>query len=113
MVGAAMRLLDGYMRVGKSAIFHGVPIVPCQFARYRSLGAHLVLLAARNEDEYCKRFAERAKARAGRFPSNERVEAGWILHQHLVADATACGVPIIAEATPAKAASSLLKRISS
>lgn len=113
MVGAATRLLDGYMRIGKNAIFHGVPLVPSQFARYRNLGVQLAVLAARNEDEYCKRFSDHAKGRAGRFPATERVEAGWILHQHLVSDAEANGVPVIAEATAAKAASVLLKRISS
>ncbi|MGI5864677.1 MAG: AAA family ATPase [Myxococcales bacterium] len=113
LVGAASRLLDNYLRTSKSAIFHGVPLVPSHFARYRNLGVHLVLLAARNEEEYRARLSERGRLRAGRAPAKDRLDAGWILHQHLVADAAACGVPIISEESEAQSASALLRRIGS
>lgn len=111
--GASTRLIDGYLRTGKSAIFHGVPLVPSHFARYRNLGAHLVVLAARSEEEYRARLSERGRARAGRPPAKERLDAGWILHQHLVADANACGVPVVSEESETLNASALLRRISS
>jgi len=111
--GASSRLLDNYLRTSKSAIFHGVPLVPSHCARYRNLGAHLVLLAARNEEEYRARLSERGRLRAGRAPAKERLDAGWLLHQHLVADAAACGVPVISEETESQNVSALLKRISS
>jgi 2-phosphoglycerate kinase len=113
MVGAAARLVDSYLSTGKSAVFHGVPLVPNQFARYRTRGVQFVMLAAANEDAYRKRLGERGRVRAGRVPASDRLEAGWLIHQHLVADAQACGVPVIAEETPAKASAALLRRISS
>ncbi|MFN7131314.1 MAG: AAA family ATPase, partial [Myxococcales bacterium] len=33
LTGAAARLVDSYLSTGKSAIFHGVPLLPAQFAR--------------------------------------------------------------------------------
>ncbi len=113
LAAAAARILDSYLVTGKSAIFHGVPIVPSQFARYRSRGAQIVLLAASSEEDYRKRLADRGRVRAGRVPAKERLDAGWLIHQHLVADAAACGVAVIAEETTTKAVSSVLKRISS
>lgn len=113
LAGAAARMIDSYLVTGKSAIFHGVPLIPSHFSRYRSRGAQLVLLAAASEEDYRKRLADRGRVRAGRAPAKDRLDAGWVIHQHLVADATACGVPVIAEETPAQAVQAVLKRISS
>jgi len=113
LAGAAARMIDSYLVTGKSAIFHGVPLVPSQFARYRSRGAQVILLAAPDEESYRKRLADRGRVRAGRAPAKDRLDAGWIIHQHLVSDASACGVAIIAEETPAKSVQAVLKRISS
>ena len=113
LAGAVARMIDSYLVTGKSAIFHGVPLVPGQFSRYRSRGAQIVLLAATSEEEYRKRLGDRGRVRAGRAPAKDRLDAGWMIHQHLLADASACGVAVIAEATPAKAVQAVLKRISS
>ena len=113
LAGAAARMVDSYLVTRKSAIVHGVALIPSQFSRYRSRGAQLVLLAATGEEEYRKRLADRGRTRAGRAPAKSRLDAGWAIHQHLLADASACGVTVIAEETPAKAVQAVLKRISS
>jgi 2-phosphoglycerate kinase len=113
LVGATARLVDSYLSTGKSAVIHGVPLIPNQFARYRTRGVQFVLLASRDEESYRKRLGDRGRVRAGRVPADDRLDAGWFIHQNLVADAQACGVPVIAEETAAKAASALLRRISS
>ena len=113
LAGAAARMIDSYLVTGKSAIFHGVPLMPSQFSRYRARGAQIILLAAPNEAEYRKRLSDRGRVRAGRVPARERLDAGWYIHQHLVADASSCGVAVIAEETPAKTVIAVLKRISS
>lgn len=113
LAGAVARILDSYLVTGKSAIFHGVPLVPSQFSRYRARGAQIVLLGAPSEEAYRKRLADRGRVRAGRAPAKDRLDAGWAIHQHLVGDAAACGVPVIAEETAAKAVTAVLKRISS
>ena len=113
LAGAVARIIDSYLVTGKSAIFHGVPLVPSQFSRYRARGAQVILLAASSEEEYRKRLSDRGRVRAGRVPAKERLDAGWLIHQHLISDATSCGVAVIAEDTPGKAVSAVLKRISS
>lgn len=112
-VGAASRLLDSYLSTGKGAVFHGVPLVPGLFARYRSRGVQFFLLAAGREETYRKRLGDRGRERAGHSPAADRLDAGWLIHQHLVSDAHSCGVPVIAEDSPARTAQALLKRISS
>lgn len=113
LAGAAARMTETYLVTGKSAILHGVPLVPSQFFRFRSRGAQIVLLAAPSEEDYRKRLAERGRVRAGRVPAKDRLDAGWVLHQHLVEDAIASGVAVITEETSCKAVSAVLKRISS
>ncbi len=113
LAGAAARMIDSYLITGKSAIFHGVPLIPSQFSRYRSRGAQIVLIAAVNEVDYHKRLADRGRVRAGRVPAKDRLDAGWVIHQNLVADAHSCGIAVIAEDTPGKSVAAVLKRISS
>lgn len=113
LAGAAARMIDSYLVTGKGAIFHGVPLVPSQFSRYRSRGAQIILLAAGSEEDYRKRLSDRGRVRAGRPPAKDRLDAGWLIHQHLLSDASACGVAVVAEDTPAKAVQAVLKRISS
>ena len=113
LAGATARMIDSYLITGKSAIFHGVPLVPTQFQRYRARGAQIILLAAPSEDEYRKRLSDRGRVRAGRVPARERLDAGWFIHQHLVSDASSCGVAVIAEGTVAQTVTAVLKRISS
>jgi 2-phosphoglycerate kinase len=113
LAGAAARMIESYLSTRKSAIIHGVPIVPSQFVRFRSRGVQLALLAAPSEEVFRKRLADRGRARAGQIPSTDRLEAGWTIHQFLVSDAEACGVPVIQEETVIKAVSTLLHRISS
>jgi 2-phosphoglycerate kinase len=113
LAGAASRLLESYLGTNKSAVFHGVPLVPSQFARYRARGVHFALLAAPSEDTYRRRLAERGRARAGREPSAARLDAGWLIHQHLVSDALENGVPVIAEDEAGEAAAMVLRRIRS
>ncbi len=113
MVGATSRLVDSYLSTGKSAVVHGVPLIPNQFARYRTRGVQFVMLAAQSEDHYRKRLGDRGRVRAGRVPANDRLDAGWQVHQYLVSDANACGIPVIAEDSPAKMVAAVLRRISS
>jgi 2-phosphoglycerate kinase len=113
LIGATTRLLDSYLSTGKSAIFHGVPLLPSHFARYQTRGVQIALLAAPSEEDYRKRLAERGLFRAGRLPGHEHLETGWVIHQHLVADATAAGVPVVTVDTESRAACALLRRIRS
>ncbi len=113
LAGAASRLIDSYLSTGKGAIFHGVPLTPAQFGRYRTRGVHFVLLGAPDEDTYKARLAERQRIRAGKAHAEDRLTAGWYIHQHLHAEAIANNVPVIIEETPEKAAAAVLRRFRS
>lgn len=113
LAGAASRLVDSYLSTGKAAIFHGVPLLPGQFARYRSRGVHLVLLAAPSEEAYKQRLADRQRFRAGKAAGEDRLTAGWYIHQHLHAEAIAHNVPVIIEESPEKAAAQVLRQFRS
>lgn len=113
LAGAASRLVDSYLSTSKSAIFHGVPLMPGQFARYRSRGVQLVLLGAPDEETYKKRLSDRQRIRAGKTHAENRLTAGWYIHQHLHAEAIANNVPVIIEETPEKAAAEVLRRFRS
>jgi 2-phosphoglycerate kinase len=113
IASAATRLLESYLSTGKSAIFHGVPLLPVQLARYRTRGVQMAVLGARDEETYRNRLGDRGRVRAGRAPALDRLDAGWIVHQHLAADAAAHSVPFVSEATAFEAAAALLRKIQS
>lgn len=113
LVGATFRLIDSYLNTGKSAIFHGVGLLPSQMARYHQRGVHQVVIAARDEASYRERFVEKHRMRTGLLPTQVRIDAGWILHRQIVSEAEACGLQVIAEDSPAQAVALLMRRISS
>lgn len=113
LTGVAFRLVDSYLSTGKSAIFHGAALVPGQMARYHQRGVLSVVLAARSEAAYRDRFIDKHRMRTGRDPADVRIQAGWILHQKIVADAEASGLQVVDAESPADAVAALMRRISS
>ena len=113
LVGATFRLVDSYLNTGKSAIFHGVGLLPSQMARYRQRGVLAVIVAASDEASYREGFIEKHRTRTGLMPAQVRIDAGWILHRQIVAEARDCGLQIIAESTPAQAVAQVMRRLRS
>ncbi|MDR0966160.1 MAG: AAA family ATPase [Myxococcales bacterium] len=113
IVGAAFSLIDSYLSAGKSAIFHGVGLLPSQMARYQRRNVHQVVVATVDEESYRTRLIEKYRMRTGMDPLKVRIDAGWMLHRQIVAEAEACGLLVIAESAPAQAVAKLMHRIRS